>query len=100
MLRLSRILLIFTIVFLCLAMIVYAQEAPAAGGRAGGTGRMGGVFPGAGGRGFGGARGGNTMVSMTPPVNVTRIKLYEKTPNVVEGTENELNPMEPTLDLY
>ncbi len=37
---------------------------------------------------------------MTPPANVKRIKLYDKTPNVVEFTENELNPMEPTLDLY
>ena len=48
----------------------------------------------------GGGRSGNNMVSMTPPANVTRIRLYDKTPNVVEGTENELNPMEPTLDLY
>ena len=40
------------------------------------------------------------MVSMTPPANVKRVKIYETTPNVVAGTENELNPMEPTLDLY
>ena len=40
------------------------------------------------------------MVSMTPPVNVKRIKIYDNTPNVVAGTDNELNPMEPTLDLY
>jgi acetyl esterase/lipase len=32
--------------------------------------------------------------------NVPRIKLYETTPNVVAGTDNEMNPMEPTLDLY
>ena len=40
------------------------------------------------------------MVSLAAPANVTRIKLYEKTPNVIEFAENELNPMEPTLDLY
>ena len=100
MLRLSKILLMCMVISLCMAIMAYAQNVPPAGTRAGGMGRMGGAFPGAGGRGFGGGRGGNTMVSMTPPANVTRIKLYEKTPNVVEGTENELNPMEPTLDLY
>jgi hypothetical protein len=46
------------------------------------------------------ARGENVMVSLTPPANVKRIKLYEKTPGKIEFSENELNPMEPTLDLY
>jgi acetyl esterase/lipase len=32
--------------------------------------------------------------------DVTRIKLYDTTPNVVAGRDNEMNPMEPTLDLY
>jgi len=91
MFRFSRILLGCTVVSLCIAITVSAQEAPSTGDRAG---RMGGAIPG------GAGRGGNTMVSMTPPANVNRIKLYEKTPNVVEGTGNELNPMEPTLDLY
>jgi acetyl esterase/lipase len=53
------------------------------------------------GRGPGGPRGGNGMVG-GPNVrdDVPRIKLYDKTPGVVEGTDNEMNPMEPTLDLY
>lgn len=102
MLRLSKILLVCMVLSLCMAIMVSAQNVPSAGTRAGSMGRMGGAFPGAGagGRGLGGVRGGNTMVSMTPPENVVRIKLYDKTPNVVEGTENELNPVEPTLDLY
>src|SRR6186713_131075 len=29
-----------------------------------------------------------------------RIKLYDKTPNLVEGRETESDPTEPTLDLY
>jgi acetyl esterase/lipase len=91
MFRFSRILLGCTVVSLCIAIAVSAQEAPSAGGRAG---RMEGAIQGSAGR------GGNTMVSMTPPANVKRIKLYEKTPNVAAGAENELNPMEPTLDLY
>ncbi len=87
--KINRILMSCLLVSLCLSIIVIAQESPAAGSR--------GAF---GGRGFGGPRGGNTMVSMTPPVNVKRIKLYDNTPNVIEFAENELNPMEPTLDLY
>jgi acetyl esterase/lipase len=90
MARFVRILLVCAVASLCTAITVSAQEAPDAGGRAGRTGKS---IP-------GGGRGGNTMVSMNPPANVNRIRLYEKTPNVVEGTENELNPMEPTLDLY
>jgi len=31
---------------------------------------------------------------------VPRIKLYDKTPGVVAGSDTEMNPMEPTLDLY
>ena len=31
---------------------------------------------------------------------VPRIKLYDQTPGVVEGAESELNPTEPTLDIY
>jgi acetyl esterase/lipase len=89
--RFSRILLACTVVSLCIAINISAQEAPSTGGR---SGRMEGAIPGSAGR------SGNTMVSMTPPANVNRIKLYEKTPNVVAGTGNELNPMEPTLDLY
>jgi acetyl esterase/lipase len=80
---------------LCLQLVVCAQNAPAPGG----TGRMGGAPGGAPPGGFG-SRGGNDMVSMTPPANVKRIKIYDSTPNVVPGTDNELNPVEPTLDLY
>src|SRR5437762_4782412 len=32
--------------------------------------------------------------------NVPRIKLYATTPNVVAGRETELDPTEPTLDIY
>jgi len=32
--------------------------------------------------------------------DVPRIRLYEKTPGVVEGRETELDPTEPTLDIY
>jgi acetyl esterase/lipase len=32
--------------------------------------------------------------------DVPRIKLYEKTPGVAEGRETELDPAEPTLDIY
>lgn len=43
------------------------------------------------------AQGG---VSTTRVDNVPRIKLYDTTPNVVAGRETELDPTEPTLDLY
>jgi hypothetical protein len=71
--KLKILLLICTAAVLCTAITVSAQEAPEAGGSAG---RTGGVIFGDGGG------GGNTMVSMTPPANVNRIKLYEKTPNI------------------
>jgi acetyl esterase/lipase len=32
--------------------------------------------------------------------DVPRIKLYSKTPDLVDGTETELDPTEPTLDIY
>lgn len=32
--------------------------------------------------------------------DVPRIKLYAQTPGVVEGTDSELDPTEPTLDIY
>ena len=73
-----------------MAVMIQAQDGPV--GR--GAGRMGAAPGGMGGR------GNNDMVSMTPPANVKRVKIYEITPNTVAGTENELNPMEPTLDLY
>jgi acetyl esterase/lipase len=95
MLRLNRLLLASATVSLCLEMAVCAQNAPTAGG----MGRMGGAPGGAPPGGFGG-RGNNDMVSMTPPANVKRVKIYDATPNVVAGTDNELNPVEPTLDLY
>ncbi len=43
-----------------------------------------------------------TAVTATAPTQgqIPRIKLYDKTPNVVAGMDNEMNPMEPTLDLY
>jgi acetyl esterase/lipase len=90
-----KMLLVGAAVSLCLTMVIRAQDAPTTGG----PGRLGGGSGGAPPGGFGG-RGNNDMVSMTPPVNVKRIKTYDATPNVVAGTENELNPMEPTLDLY
>jgi acetyl esterase/lipase len=69
-----------------------------------GGGAPGGGAPG-GGRGMGGMPGGmgggNGMVG-GPNMrdNVPRVKLYDKTPGVVNGTDNEMNPVEPTLDLY
>jgi len=84
--RLDGSLFVGAAVLLCLELAVCAQNAPT-------TNRM------AGPGGFGG-RGNNDMVSMTPPANVVRVGLYQTTPNVVAGTEIELNPMEPTLDLY
>ena len=39
-------------------------------------------------------------VSATRVDDVPRIKLYGTTPNVVAGRETELDPTEPTLDLY
>lgn len=94
MLKTIRIKYIFLILFLCLGLTASAQERQGISDRKAPPGS----FPGAG--RFGGNRGENVMVSLTPPANVTRIKLYEKTPNTVKFTENELNPMEPTLDLY
>ena len=35
-----------------------------------------------------------------PPEGIQRIKLWEKTPLVVEGRETDANPTEPTMDLY
>jgi len=94
MLKITRIFLSSLIVLLCMTLITSAQEPPESTGRKATSG----AFPGTG--RFGGNSGKNVMVSLTPPANVTRIKLYEKTPNVIKFTENELNPMEPTLDLY
>ncbi len=91
MFRFRGVLLGCAVASLCVAAAIFSQEAPSAGGRSGG---MEGAIP------VGAGRGGITMVSMTPPANVNRIKLYEKTPDVVDGAGNELNPMEPTLDLY
>ena len=39
-------------------------------------------------------------VSVTRVDDVPRIKLYDTTPDVVAGRETELDPTEPTLDLY
>src|SRR4249919_2679863 len=39
-------------------------------------------------------------VSATRVDDVPRIKLYSTTPNVVAGRETELDPTEPTLDIY
>lgn len=61
MLKLGKILLICTVVSLFIVVAAAAQNAPAAGGQAGGIGRMGGTAPGAApGRGMmmGGSRGG------------------------------------------
>jgi hypothetical protein len=38
--------------------------------------------------------------AVTAQPNVPRVKLYETTPNLVAGRDTEVNPMEPTLDLY
>jgi hypothetical protein len=57
----SRIVLGCTVVSLCLAITVSPQEAPSTGG---GAGSQGGAIP------AGAGRGGNTMVSITPPANV------------------------------
>jgi acetyl esterase/lipase len=49
--------------------------------------------------------GGQATLPAAPAISpaqekVPRIKLYDKTPDVVAGSDNEMNPMEPTLDLY
>jgi acetyl esterase/lipase len=90
MVKPGRLLRLVAGISFLMAVILQAQDGPA--GR--GAGRVGAVPGGMGGR------GNNDMVSMTPPANVKRVKIYEITPNLVAGTENELNPMEPTLDLY
>ncbi len=60
-------------------------------GRLAEPGRPPGPPPGAGGSGLGAG-----------PIrdDVPRIKLYANTPGVVEGRETELDPGEPTLDIY
>jgi acetyl esterase/lipase len=35
-----------------------------------------------------------------PPEGITRVKLYDKTPNLAEGPDADANPLEPTIDLY
>ncbi len=95
MLKPRNLLLVGAAVSLCLTTVIRAQDAPTTGG----PGRLG-AGPGGPPPGAFGGRGNNDMVSMTPPANVKRVKIYDTMPNVVAGTENELNPMEPTLDLY
>jgi hypothetical protein len=89
MLKLIKISVVIITVLLGMTVYTSAQENHAGAGKK--SPPL--VFP-------ANARGENVMVSLTPPVNVKRIKLYEKTPNVITFSENELNPMEPTLDLY
>ncbi len=94
MLMVKRLFLLCAIVLLFISVVICAQNLP-------GTDRA--VvksYSGLAERDFGSPKVKNVMVSFTPPANVKRIKLYEKTPNVIEFPENELNPMEPTLDLY
>jgi acetyl esterase/lipase len=79
---------------LACAAILSAMALGGGGGPGGGRGGMGGGMPG------GGMGRGNGMVGGQMRDDVPRIKLYDKTPNVVAGTDNEMNPMEPTLDLY
>jgi hypothetical protein len=51
-----------------------------------------------------GAASGGEPVTATAAAQasakVTRIKLYDTTPNVVAGSDSESDPTEPTLDLY
>ncbi len=35
-----------------------------------------------------------------PPEGITRVKLYDKTPNLVAGRDTDASPLEPTVDLY
>jgi acetyl esterase/lipase len=35
-----------------------------------------------------------------PVEGIPRVKLWDKTPNVIEGNETNANPTEPTMDLY
>lgn len=35
-----------------------------------------------------------------PPEGITRVKLYDKTPGLVEGRDTDASPLEPTIDLY
>jgi enterochelin esterase-like enzyme len=102
MLKLNKILLICTVVSLCLAIVAVAQNPPAAGGPAGGMGRMG-ANPGgaagaaatgrgeAAGRGAGrgarGGRGGGTVKS--PQVNVDRTVTFRL--NAPQATSVELS---------
>jgi acetyl esterase/lipase len=89
MLKLKKLLVVIIAVLLGMTVYTSAQEKPVEAGSKFPPG----AFPGS-------VRSENVMVSLTPPANVTRIKLYEKTPDVIMFSENELNPMEPTLDLY
>jgi acetyl esterase/lipase len=79
---------------LACAAIFSATALGGGGGPGTGPGGMG-ATPGAR-RGFPGGMGGGPNMRDDVP----RIKLYDKTPGVVAGTDNEMNPMEPTLDLY
>jgi acetyl esterase/lipase len=35
-----------------------------------------------------------------PPPGIQRVKLWDKTPGVVEGNDRDVDPTEPTIDLY
>jgi acetyl esterase/lipase len=79
------------------------ENRPAASGALFDTAAPGG--PGAGGvprgpGGRGGVRGNGMVGGPNMRDDVPRIKLYEKTPGVASGNDTEMNPMEPTLDLY
>jgi acetyl esterase/lipase len=52
------------------------------------------------GRGFGPPPGGQGLGAGPVRDDVPRIGIYEQTPGVVEGRETELDPTEPTLDIY
>ncbi|HVX83886.1 MAG TPA: alpha/beta hydrolase [Phycisphaerae bacterium] len=46
-------------------------------------------------------RAGRTPAPNGPPEGITRVKLYDKTPNLsTEGADRDADPLEPTIDLY
>ncbi len=46
------------------------------------------------------AGGGGGRAPAGPPAGISRVKLWEKTPGGVAGTETDANPMDPTIDIY
>ena len=48
----------------------------------------------------GGASSATALPTATGPAGVARMKLYQTAPNIVAGNDTDVNPTEPTIDLY